>query len=148
MARSTIYRNWPDLADLLAEAIEDGALPPSERRGATGIGAVLDAVEHLARALDDSEWGATLPAVVAAIDADAALADRYHAFTEGRRSELERRIRAAVAAGELPDGLPVGELVDALVGPLFYRRLVRRVRTSPAAARRRAARTLEASASW
>lgn len=53
-----------------------------------------------------------------------------------------------MAAGELPDGLPVGELVDALVGPLFYRRLVRRVRTSPAAARRRAARTLEASASW
>jgi hypothetical protein len=55
------------------------------------------------------------------------------------------RIGRPASTGELRPTVPVGDLIDALVGPLFYRRLIRSVPTSAAWARRHAERVLAAS---
>lgn len=142
VARSTVYRNWPGLHDLLADAVADVADPAVGPAAGTPIEQVESVVRQLARALDDSEWGATLPAVIAAAEAAPDLAERYRAFTESRRRSLRVILRAAVASGDLPAGTVLDDVVDALVGPLFYRRLVRRVPTSAPWVERHVARTI------
>lgn len=146
VARSTLYRNWASREELLAEAIEEVGGPVAAGPSLEGSvrAQLVEVVVELARALDRSEWGRTLPAIVAAVDGDAAFAERYRAFTEERRRSVERLVASGTRSGELQPTLPVGDLIDALVGPLFYRRLVRGVPTPPAWAKRHAERTLAA----
>ena len=143
VARSTLYRNWPSRDDLLAEAFDDMIGPPPEHDGSADIADTLIRIlSGLAQALQSSEWGATLPAVVAATDATPELAIRYGHLTDARRAALARIVTAAKTDGALPAGLAVDDLVDALVGPLFYRRLVRKTSTSRAWIDRHVRRTL------
>lgn len=146
VARSTVYRNWPSRDALLDDAIGEIARPAPPAGDGDPIERLAAVVEHLATCLDDTEWGRTLPAIVAAIDDAPELAARYRQFVEGRRSDVDRLVRDAIASGALPAGVTVGDLIDDLVGPLFYRRLVRRVATPPAWARAHVARTIRANA--
>ena len=51
-------------------------------------------------------------------------------LTQERRAAMSGLLTAAIGRGELPRDTPVDDLIDALVGPLFYRRLIRQTRTS------------------
>lgn len=132
VARSTLYRNWDSREALLDDAIDQvtGTAPPDDD------GAPLErleaVVQGLATNLQASEWGDTLPSIVAAIDASSEFAERYRGFVDSRRSDVRRIIGDAVRAGALPGHVDADDLIDDLVGPLFYRRLIRRVPTSPA----------------
>jgi AcrR family transcriptional regulator len=130
VARSTLYRNWSSRDELLAEAFDDMIGEPPVRDPSVDIATELTRVlRDLAHALSSTEWGATLPAVVAAADATPELARRYGHLTDERRRALAEIVSGAVCDGHLPEHVVVDELVDALVGPLFYRRLVRRLGT-------------------
>ncbi len=131
VARSTLYRNWATRDEVLAAAFDDAVNPPTATEPDKPVRAQLKRVlEGVATALSGSDWGRTLPAVVAAIDAEPALAERYGRLTEERRSALATLLRSAIDRGELPATLPVDDFIDALVGPLFYRRLIRQLPTT------------------
>jgi AcrR family transcriptional regulator len=131
VARSTLYRNWATRDEVLAAAFDDAVDPPTATETDQPVRAQLQRVlEGVATALLGSDWGRTLPAVVAAIDAEPALAERYGRLTEERRSALAALLRSAIDRGELPATLPVDDFIDALVGPLFYRRLIRQLPTT------------------
>lgn len=133
VARSTLYRNWTTRDEVLAAAFDDAINPPTTTDPSQPVREQLQRVlEGMASALSRSDWGRTLPAVVAAIDAEPALAQRYGRLTEERRAALAALLRSAVDRGELPAALPVDEFIDALVGPLFYRRLIRQQPTNRA----------------
>lgn len=145
VARSTIYRNWSSRDELLAAAFDDAIGPPTADDRSRPLRQQLRrTVRDLADGLERSEWGRTLPAVVAAIDAVPSLAERYGRLTDERRASMAATIAAAVERGELPQQTRIDDLVDALVGPLFYRRLVRRLPTSTAWITRHLDRTLGA----
>ena len=146
VARSTLYRNWDSLEALLDEAIAEAVARPPGATDDDPLARLRHVVEHLAVSLDRSEWGELLPTIVAAIDAAPEVAARYGAFVDGQRRTVRRLIRDAVAVGALPDHVDPDDLIDDLVGPLFYRRLVRRIPTSVAWARAHTDRTLAASA--
>lgn len=130
VARSTVYRNWGTREEVLAAAFDDAVgappVPGDERSVREQVQRVL---ADLASALATSEWGRTLPAVVAAIEVEPSLATRYGRLTDERRTALAALLTNGVAQGELPTDLAVADAVDALVGPLFYRRLVRQLAT-------------------
>jgi TetR/AcrR family transcriptional regulator, regulator of autoinduction and epiphytic fitness len=131
VARSTVYRNWTTREDVLAAAFDDAIGPPSSTDDALPVRDQLERVlRELAGSLSTSEWGRTLPAVVAAIDAEPSLAGRYGRLTQERRAAMSGLLTAAIGRGELPQSTPVDDAIDALVGPLFYRRLIRQTRTS------------------
>lgn len=130
VARSTLYRNWGSLEELLDQAIGDITTVATPAEDGQPLDRLRAVVVNLADRLDHSEWGATLPAIVAAIDASPEFADRYRNFVDGRRREVRRLVRAAITSGALRGDTDADDLIDALVGPLFYRRLVRRVPTS------------------
>lgn len=132
VARSTLYRNWDSRDELLAEMFDDLINAPAVADPSLGIEAQLTGVlTGLATGLQATEWGRTLPAVVAAIDASPELAAGYNRLTDERRAAVVPVLRSAIERGELPAGLPIDDFIDALVGPLFYRRLVRQVPTTP-----------------
>jgi TetR/AcrR family transcriptional regulator, regulator of autoinduction and epiphytic fitness len=131
VARSTLYRNWPSRDELLAEAFDDLIDAPATADESLGIDEqLLRVLVGLAHGLRSTEWGQTLPAVVAAIDASPMLASGYNRLTDERRAAVEQIIRQAIIRGELTRNLRIEEFIDALVGPLFYRRLVRQLPTT------------------
>ena len=130
VARSTVYRNWTTREDVLAAAFDDAIGPPTTTDATLPLRDQLARVlRELAGSLTDSEWGRALPAVVAAIDAEPSLAGRYGRLTNERRAALSSQLANAIDRGELPASTPIDDLIDALVGPLFYRRLVRQTGT-------------------
>ncbi len=142
VARSTLYRNWTDRDALIAEAIDDIADDVAFHSNEPVTEQLESVVVQMARALSASPWGLLLPAIVAAIESSPELALRYRTFTDSRRSVVGAIARLGTANGELPADLPINDFIDALVGPLFYRRLVRQERTSATWARRHAQRVI------
>jgi AcrR family transcriptional regulator len=145
VARSTLYRNWSTREELLAEAFDDLMGAPSRIDLTKQLREQLAVVlAGLARSLKSTEWGESLPSIVAAIAADPTLAHRYGRLTDEHRAAVAAIVRAGVAAGELPRTTKIDDLIDALVGPLFYRHLVRQLSTDLAWTRRHLDRTLSA----
>jgi AcrR family transcriptional regulator len=131
VARTTVYRHWPDLHHLLAEAMESvmEACPEPDTGSLHGDLSVI--VQALAATLGRSTTGAVLPSLIDAGERDPEIADLQAGFTRERRLVSRRALDRAVARGEI-----VGydfEVESALIGgALFYRRLVSREPLSPA----------------
>lgn len=124
VARSTIYRHWPDRADLLGQAfsvvcsIDDtpdhGELAADLRHKTT----------MLARGLTEESWGRMLPSLIGASAHDADLHRALKEFNERRRGEMLALLQRAVDRGEIPDDQDLVAAMERLVGPFFLRRLM------------------------
>jgi TetR/AcrR family transcriptional regulator, regulator of autoinduction and epiphytic fitness len=132
VARSTLYRNWATREALLQEAIEEQAPFLVTASGEPAVARLESALQEIAAALSASSWGSIMPAALAAVDASPALADGYERFMTGLRSAFSTIIGDGKKAGELPSGLDEDDFTDALIGPLFFRRLIRKLPTDPA----------------
>jgi AcrR family transcriptional regulator len=145
VARSTLYRNWSSCEELLSEAFDDvAAEAPNDDQRQPLVERLGKIVVELARGLSNGEWGIALPSVVAAIDANPLLAERYKRLTDERRKMVTDILTSAVHRNELPDTFPIDDFIDTLVGPLFYRRLIRQLPTTKPWALRHLQRTINA----
>ncbi len=127
VARSTIYRHWPDLPALLIEAFGELAGSGLE---VPDTGDVREDLVSLFRALARGMTVAPSLRVLPSL-ADAATHDpRFEAllrdFIDARREPAREVLRRAVGARQLPPGTDVERLIDLIGAPLFYRRMVSR----------------------
>ena len=125
VAKSTIYRHWPDKLALIADALETfheqavpaiEGVPPRER--------VHLLVRHVAEVLVDSTFSACIPALVEGAERDPRLRAFHHRYSAARRQELTDVVAEGIAAGDFPPQLDPGLAALALLGPLFYARLM------------------------
>lgn len=127
VARTTIYRHWPDLDVLLFDTFRALAEPATVD---VDTGSVRDDLvriyQGLAAGFGDSCIGRCLPVLIDVTRRDPDLADLHRSFVAERRAPARRAVTAGVARGELPADLDVEALVDRLAGPVFYRYLVAR----------------------
>lgn len=144
VARSTIYRNWPERADLLLAAFESvgrldcpltalgcrGDHPVGEGCGARPLRDVEDfrrvVVEHAGRmtTMSTSTLGRALASIVAEAAHDDEIAQALHRFGQARRLPLVTAARQVVeAVGSEPKVEP-SEAIERFVAPFFYRHLV------------------------
>jgi TetR/AcrR family transcriptional regulator, regulator of autoinduction and epiphytic fitness len=144
VARSTLYRNWASRDDLLIEAIEEHAPSPGTAPGEPAAAQLEAALLEIAASLNDSSWGSIMPAALAAVDASPALAAGYRAFMTTLRAAFAQIIADGKTTGELPAALDQEDFTDALLGPLFFRRLIRQLPADPAWIRQHLKRTLDA----
>ncbi|MGH9163944.1 MAG: TetR/AcrR family transcriptional regulator [Acidimicrobiales bacterium] len=153
VARSTVYRHWPDKLALLADALEHHSTQPLPEETAPGRPRVVALVRHLAEVMADPERSAILPALIEAAERDATLRRLHRGFSDRRRQALTAALaEAGVANPELAGialsggvmysrvmgGAPLNpdradELVTAVLGP---------EPTRPASGRLRASRRL------
>lgn len=125
VGKSTIYRHWPDKLGLIADALESfhaEMVPASEGRSARV--AVERLVAHVAQVLVDSTFSRCIPALIEGAERDQRVRDFHYSYSAQRRQALVDLIGAGVAAKEFPAHLDPELATVALLGAIFYRRLM------------------------
>ena len=126
VARTTIYRHWPDLHHLLAEALESVMDPCIEADTGSLRGDLTISLSGLARTLTTSAAAGVLTSMIDAAERDPRIADLQRTFTQERRKATRTAIERAVARGEIAADVDVHVEASLIAGPLFYRRIVSR----------------------
>ena len=130
VSRTTLYRHWSRPAELISDAWSDVA--PSNAVGHTGE--LHDDLVKLFLAVRDVAESATmrrlLPALLASAQHDGVISSLQADFIRARRRPIVERLQAGIAEGQGAADADLELVVDLLSGPIFYRQLLRRERTS------------------
>lgn len=126
VARSTIYRHWPERAELLAAAFESIATFTEADEDAPITTLIRTKAVDLARDLSEREMGRALPSIVAAAARDDAVRQALLRFRQARVDAWCAAIDRATARGELPATTPVDHRVaiERFIASFLMRHLV------------------------
>jgi AcrR family transcriptional regulator len=125
VGKSTIYRHWPDKLSLIADAFET-----LHQEGGPDLsyGSVRDKLArilaHVAEVLVRSPFGTCLPAMIDAAERDPALRAFHLRFQLEARKPTVALIASGIASGEFPADRDPELVAQALLGALFFRRLM------------------------
>lgn len=136
VARSTIYRRWPNLSQLYLEAFAQYARrQPVEPSGDTAhdLEAYLTVA---AERLNDPTYRAMLVAILDRAARDADFADLHQHIFDERHSRAAAVLRSGIRSGAIKKGTDISDALAALRGPLLYISLVRHEQIKPTDIRR------------
>lgn len=133
VAKTTIYRRWPNRPSLVVELLmglaAEVAPPPA---GRDPLRALRTEMLRVAVA-SDGLAGQLLIALLSEAQRDPEVRDALvHGLFDPRRRASAQVVQAAQEAGMLRKGVPPLVVVDMLFGPLFYRRFIRQERATEA----------------
>jgi TetR/AcrR family transcriptional regulator of autoinduction and epiphytic fitness len=125
VAKSTIYRHWKNKVALIGDAfqtfheqqgpdITSGS--PRER--------LERIVRHVAEIAGGSIFSACIPALIEGAERDASLRQFHHRFQFEARRPLVGVIAEGMATGEFPHHIDPEVVAVAMLGVIFYRRLM------------------------
>jgi AcrR family transcriptional regulator len=125
VGKSTIYRRWPDVWSIVADAVFTDAArisPVLER--ATARESFRESMRLVARSFR-GRLGEILRPLIGRAQVDKTLRRALAEHWISARREISREIvRRGVASGELRAGLDPDVVLDALYGPLYHRLLL------------------------
>jgi AcrR family transcriptional regulator len=130
VSRTTLYRHWSGPSDLISQAwatVAPSNLVPHTADLEDDLVAVFRAVRDV---VESSTMRRSLPALLVAAQRDPVISSLHVQFVRDRRQPIVDRLRAAIADGQISADADPELLVDLLSGPIFYRQLLRRMRTS------------------
>jgi TetR/AcrR family transcriptional regulator of autoinduction and epiphytic fitness len=125
VGKSTIYRLWPDRLALIADAfrqLQEERDP--ELVSGTPREKLARILRHVADVAADSPFGVCLPALIDAAERDPALRRFHHRFQAEARKPTVALIAAGIASGDFPAHLDPELAAQALLGAIFFRRLM------------------------
>jgi AcrR family transcriptional regulator len=128
VSRSTIYRNWPDMAALACEVFDELIHRDGIDLGGAPREALHDYLADYARRLNDPTYTAVLVALIEGSSRDDAFAEVHRRAFSQTRSRAGAIVRRAQAEGVIDPALDVQQCVEDLVSPFLYRRLVTQAR--------------------
>jgi AcrR family transcriptional regulator len=135
VGKSTIYRHWPDKLALIADAFSQ---LQEERDPELITGTPREKLErilrHVADVVVDSPFGVCLPALIDAAERDPALRRFHHQFQAEARKPTVALIAAGIASGDFPPHLDPELATQAVLGAIFFRRLMTEKPFDPAQA--------------
>jgi TetR/AcrR family transcriptional regulator, regulator of autoinduction and epiphytic fitness len=125
VAKSTIYRHWSDKLSLIADAFQT----LHEQEGPDiGSGSarerVVRIVRHVAEVVAGSTFSACIPALIDGAERDRDVRDFHHSFQAEARKPLVSVIAEGIVAGGFPAYVDPELAAQALLGVIFYRRLM------------------------
>lgn len=126
VARSTIYRHWPDRADLLIESMAH--MVGSVESVTTGdIRSDLVALAmQVGNVLGSEPMGSVMASVVLESRRDEDLDQLRAKFVQHRKAEGNALVAAAIDRGELPSATDPLEVAEELAARVFFQALVLR----------------------
>lgn len=127
VGKSTIYRRWDSMAEIVFDAWERCLPGPCEYRSESVRDELIAVYTKLAEDLSAEPLRSILPHILARSSVDAGFEERIRAFTAQRRQVTLARLRKAIESGEMREPDDIETLVDTLVAPVFYRTMVRRL---------------------
>jgi AcrR family transcriptional regulator len=148
VGKTTVYRRWGTVANLVADLLADMAEQSLPRTETGSLDGDLRANARLVqRTLTDPRQGPLFKAVIAAATCDPHTASALHTFYRVRIEEWVPCVLQAIERGELPADTDAHEVVRAVSAPLYYRVLVSGDPVDEAAADRAAAAAVAAARS-
>ncbi|HLI22172.1 MAG TPA: TetR/AcrR family transcriptional regulator [Stellaceae bacterium] len=125
VGKATIYRHWPDKLALIADAFRQ---LQEERDPELVTGTPREKLKrilrHVADVAADSPFGVCLPALIDAAERDPAIRRFHHRFQAEARKPTVALIAAGIASGDFPPHLDAELAAQALLGAVFFRRLM------------------------
>jgi AcrR family transcriptional regulator len=130
VSRTTLYRHWSSPSMLISDAWAEVA--PSNK-----IAHTTDLYDDLVRLFlavrnvaESATMRRSLPVLLVSAQRDPVISSLHAEFVRARRQPIIERLRAGIAEGQLVADANPDLLVDLVSGPIFYRQLLRRERTS------------------
>jgi TetR/AcrR family transcriptional regulator of autoinduction and epiphytic fitness len=125
VAKSTIYRHWPDKAAVIADAFETAHhdLDPPVT-GLTAREALDRVVRHVADVAADPVFSSAIPALIEGAERDARLREFRQGYSAARRQSVADLVERGISDGEFPAGRDPQLAAQLLIGLIFYRRLM------------------------
>lgn len=131
VAKTTIYRHWDDRSALITDAVRS-CLPHIPNPDTGSLRGDLHTIfEHIARAEMEGPVGAVMPSLMEAVQRDPALAQLKRDVVTERERPVVDAIERAQARGELDPELDRQLVYEAVVGPIVFRKVVRREPVTP-----------------
>lgn len=124
VARSTLYRHWPDREHLLLDTVATHGPVAEDPDTGRLRDDLLAAVGPFSAFIGDGHTRAILLSMLAEAARDPAVAALHQRLTETRRDLLRRLVVRAVRRGELPDDVDVELLLDDLAAGVIHRAFV------------------------
>jgi AcrR family transcriptional regulator len=124
VGKATIYRRWDSKEAVVLQALRTATAPiPAPDCGTLreDLDAYYAAIVARYRAARGSD---TLPHLIEASCYDPMLRAELDEHQRERQRTMRMLIERAIERGELPESTDVDVVVDVLIGPLVYRRLV------------------------
>ena len=134
VARSTIYRHWPDKVALIADAFEtlnQQPQPDDAPHGESPRTRIHRLLRHLAEVFQDSIFSACVPSLIEGAERHADVRSFHHRFSDQRRKALVDAIADGVTAGEVSPRIDPELAAVALAGAIIYRRVMTGERFDP-----------------
>jgi AcrR family transcriptional regulator len=125
VGKATIYRHWPDRIALIADAFK---LLQQQRDPDLASGSPREKLErvlrHVADVVADSPFSACLPALIEGAERDRAVRRFHHHFQAGARKPTIALVADGIAAQDFPSAVDPEIAVFALLGAIFFCRLM------------------------
>lgn len=130
VSRTTLYRHWSSPSELISEAWARVAPSNHVSHSAELEDDLVGVFRAVRDVIESSTMRRSLPALLVAAQRDPVISSLHARFVQDRRQPIVERLRAAIADGQIRADADPELLVDLLSGPIFYRQLLRRTRTS------------------
>ncbi len=124
VARSTIYRHWPERSELLVEAVGKRVGPAAAVDSGDLRTDLLQVFSHLGNLLSSEPTKCVAASFIAEAMRDPELAALHAKFTERRRAVSTTLIERAISRGDLPKTTDPAAMADDLAAPVFFRALI------------------------
>jgi AcrR family transcriptional regulator len=125
VAKTTLYRWWPNRAALALDCVSARMTPIA---GAPRAGSYRKRFQRQLKAtirLLNGKQGQSILALIGAKQTDPSLSQAYSdQIARPRRQQTRRMARQAIEVGELAAGTNPDVFLDAIYGPLYYRKVV------------------------
>lgn len=122
VAKTTIYRHWPDRDALVLDACSQITEQQDVPDTGSLHGDLTLVLTHIAHLLHTANWTSVLPSIIDAAERDPAFAAIHQQIQRGHAAPLRAILQRAADRGEPLPSDDHATIVAALLGPPFYRR--------------------------
>lgn len=124
VAKTTIYRQWPNHAALVLDAFRSVTPDPPQPDTGSLRGDLKVLVGGLAEAIGQGRGAALMASLIDAAQRDPQFAQMHAQESRRRRQAVLAVLARGIERGEFPSDTDCEALVDRLAGPVFHRRFI------------------------
>lgn len=125
VAKTSLYRWWPNRAAVALDCVSARMTPITDEAGKGSFRERFRRQLKATTRLLNSPQGQAILALIGAKQTDPALAQSYsEQIARPRRAQTRMLLQQAMRAGEIAAGTDPDIFLDAIYGPLYYRKVV------------------------
>lgn len=125
VARTTIYRHWPDQAHLLLDTIDSLVAPHTPTTVTDDVEAdLVTALSNLRARMARHPFRQIFAALLTHANVDLSFVAAQQRFVNGVLQPIHEILTVAIDRGDLPATVDIPEACSALAGPLFHQHVM------------------------